>query len=132
MKIFFSALFGFAFSLFAEGFSRIIISFFHNQSFAFFGVGSLPSVSWIIIIYIVSIIAYWLGGMFAQTLANKSSKKAWYLLLIIFVFWVIFSILATYRVVPIWYVVSYPFAGLLGLILALKIYTKSVYEISSN
>lgn len=128
MKNLFAALFGFLFSLFAEGFSRIIISFFHGKQFTFFGIDALPSLSWIIIIYVVSFISYWLGGMFAQTLANQTSNKAWYILLAITFFWMLFSVLATYRVVPLWYVVSYPFAGLLGLLLALKLYKKSTNE----
>ena len=70
--------------------------------------------------------------MFEQTIANDSHKNAWTILLFIFFFWVIFSILATYRVVPLWYVVTYPFAGLIGLILAKKTYTITIHETTTT
>jgi|TARA_R100000541_G_scaffold58037_3_gene68761 membrane protein insertase Oxa1/YidC/SpoIIIJ len=118
LKTFFSALFGFIFSLFVEGFSRIIISFFHKQDFYFFGVESLPTNSWIVIIYIVSFMATWLGVMLAQSIADPESKKAFNIFTLIITCWLTFEILASIKVVPIWYLTTFPFTSVFGLLAA--------------
>tara|TARA_R110002049_G_scaffold26364_1_gene91850 strand:- start:2305 stop:2709 length:405 start_codon:yes stop_codon:yes gene_type:complete len=123
LKAFFSALFGLGFSLFVEGFSRIIISFFHKQEFYFFGVGALPSPFWILIIYIVSIISTWLGTMLAVSIANKATNKAYIFSTILVSLWIVFEILSSLRMVPIWYLITFPITSILGLILARFTYT---------
>ncbi len=120
MKPLLASIFGLGFSLFVEGFSRIIISFFHKQSFVFFGIDSLPGISWIVIIYFVSLVATWLGAMLALSIANEQSKKAFRIFSILLVLWILFELLVTYQVVPIWYVISFPFTSILGLIAAHK------------
>jgi hypothetical protein len=118
LKAFFSAVFGFGFGLFVEGFSRIIISFFHKQEFYFFGIESLPGFSWILIIYIVSFMATWLGVMLALSMADPNSKKAFYVITFFIVFWIIFETLASIKVVPLWYLITFPITSLLGLLAA--------------
>lgn len=118
LKAFFSAVFGFGFGLFVEGFSRIIISFFHKQEFYFFGIESLPGFSWILIIYIVSFMATWLGVMLALSMADPHSKKAFYVITSLIIFWIIFETLASLKVVPLWYLMTFPITSLLGLFTA--------------
>ena len=118
MKTFFSALFGFVFSLFVEGFSRIIISFFHKQEFFFFGIDSLPSSSWVFIIYIVSMISTWLGVMLSLSIADPKSKKAYSIVSVFIILWIIFEMLSSYRMVPLWYLFTFPLTSTAGLIAA--------------
>lgn len=122
MRTLLAALFGFGFSIFTEGFSRIIISFFHKQSFVFFGIDSLPGISWITIIYFVSTISSWLGAMLAQSIAHKKSKSALYFFILFLFVWILFELIVTYRVVPLWYLISFPITSLFGVFLAHKTY----------
>lgn len=118
LKAFFSAVFGFGFGLFVEGFSRIIISFFHKQEFYFFGIESLPGFSWILIIYIVSFMATWLGVMLALSMADPNSTKAFYVVSSLIILWIVFETLASFKVVPHWYLLTFPITSLLGLLAA--------------
>ena len=118
LKSFFSALFGFGFSLFVEGFSRIIISFFHKQDFYFFGIDALPSTSWIVIIYFVSALSTWLGVMLALSFADPNSKKAYYIITVLIIFWIAFETLSSLKMVPLWYLTTFPITSLTGLIMA--------------
>lgn len=116
-------MFGFGFSLFVEGFSRIIISFFHKQEFSFFGIDALPSVSWIIIIYFVSILSTWLGVMLALSFSDPNSKTAYYIVTALIILWITFETLSSLTMVPLWYLVTFPITSLAGLIIAKFSYT---------
>lgn len=127
MKAFLAAIFGFGFSLFVEGFSRIIISFFHKQEFYFFGISALPSPSWILIIYVVSVVSTWLGVMLALSIANKNSDRAFFYVSALIILWIIFEILASVKVVPYWYLFSFPITSIIGLLLA-----NYTYKLNNN
>lgn len=133
LKAFFSAVFGFLFGLFVEGFSRIIISFFHKQDFYFFGIDALPGLSWISIIYFVSFTATWLGVMLALSMADPNSKKAFYIISFLIISWIIFEVLASISVVPLWYLFTFPITSLLGLFTAKFTYNlNKIHNASSD
>jgi hypothetical protein len=118
LKTFFSAVFGFGFSLFVEGFSRIIISFFHQQDFYFFGIDALPSPSWIIIIYVVSAVSTWLGVMLTLSISDPNSKNGYLIVSSLIIVWIIFETLSSIKMVPVWYLSTFPFTSLIGLVVA--------------
>lgn len=118
MKTFFSALFGFTFSLFVEGFSRIIISFFHKQEFYFFGIDALPSPSWVLIIFIVSGLSTWLGMMLTLSISDPNTTRATIIFTSFLVLWITFELLSSYNMIPLWYLCTFPLTSVIGLIAA--------------
>jgi len=118
LKTFFSAVFGFGFSLFVEGFSRIIISFFHKQEFFFFGIDALPSASWILIIYIVSGLSTWLGMMLTLTISDPNTTKATAIFSSLLGLWILFELLSSFNMIPLWYLCTFHLTSVIGLIAA--------------
>lgn len=132
IKNFLIALFGFVFAIFVEGFSRIIISFFHKVNFQFFGIDALPGISWIITIYFVSVIATWLGAMLAMSMSGDNAEITFRNLIGIFILWLVFGVLVTYKTIPIWYVLSFPIMTILGLVFAQYTFKLNQHAISDR
>ena len=62
--------------------------------------------------------ATWLGVMLALSMADPNSKKAFYIISSLIVLWIIFETLASIKVVPTWYLMTFPITTLLGLFTA--------------
>lgn len=108
----------FLFSLFLEGFIRIIILFYNKSDFVFWGITNLPSPSWIIVIYISVIIIAWLSGMLTVTICGFSPGKHLIALGIVFLLWRANEILQTISTEPLWYLLTIPLCSLTGIYLA--------------
>ncbi len=109
---------GFILSLFVEGFSRIIISFFFTIEFSFFGLSSIPDTSWVIVVYLVSIISSWLGCMMTMTVAGFSPRYHLLAFLALTLLWSAFEIASSLTMVPYWYLFTFPFTSIVGIVLA--------------
>ncbi len=114
--------FGFGLNLFIEGFTRIIISFFHTLEPAFFGIDALPGIPWIVSVYLVSIVASWLGAMMTLTIAGFAPRKHLIAFLILLLLWTGFEILSSLNNTPAWYLLSFPLTSLAGALLAYYTY----------
>lgn len=120
MKSFISVVGAFLFSIFLEGFIRIIIFFYHQTELSFFGVSQLPDTSWVFVIYLSVLIISWLSGMLAVSFTGFSPKKHLLALAVISVLWRLNEIVQTINIEPDWYIFSIPFVSLFGLFLAFK------------
>lgn len=120
MKSFMSVFGAFLFSIFLEGFIRIIIFFYHQTELNFFGISKLPDFSWIYVIYISVGIISWLSGMLAVSFAGFSPKKHLLALASLFFIWRLNEIIQTFNSEPQWYIFTIPFVSFLGLFLAYK------------
>lgn len=130
LKTLLISLFGFCFGLFVEGFSRIIITFFHKTELSFFGTIGLPSTSWVIVIFVVSFVGSWLGSMLAFSFAKNKTQKVFTILLVIQILWIVFETLASFSVLPAWYLITFPITSILAIFTAK--YTYQLNEISTN
>ncbi len=118
MKSIGAVLLGFILSLFVEGFSRIIISFFFTIEFSFFGLSSVPSTSWVIVVYVVSIISSWLGCMMTMTVAGFAPRYHLLAFLTLTLLWSVFEITSSITMIPYWYLFTFPFTSIAGILLA--------------
>lgn len=105
MKSFISIFGAFLFSIFSEGFIRVIIIFYHKSEFSFFGLGALPSPSWIWIIFGSLILIYWLSGMLIVTVTGTSVIKHLTGYGTVLILWRIFELLLSSASEPLWYYV---------------------------
>lgn len=108
----------FLFSIFLEGFTRLIIIFYHQGEFAFFGISKLPSISWTIIILVSVIAISWISGMLTVTITGFSPIKHLISLAFLFILWRLNEIVLTHDVEPTWYLFAITFSSLSGLYLA--------------
>lgn len=118
MKSILTVLGTFTFSLFLEGFTRLIILFYNKSEFVYWGVSSLPSPSWIIVIYISVLVISWLCGMLTITISGFSPLKHLIALGFIFMLWRLNEILQTFDSEPLWYLFTIPLCSLAGIYLA--------------
>ncbi|RNC85346.1 MAG: hypothetical protein ED557_00810 [Balneola sp.] len=105
----------FIFSIFVEGFIRIIVLFYHKTEFTFWGVSSLPSPGWAVALVIASLLIYWLSGMLVVTATMYSPKKHLLSLGMLLLLLKGSEVLQTYSIEPMWYLImilSSPFIGL--------------------
>lgn len=122
MKSIIAVIFGFGFNLFIEGFARIIISFFHTLEPSFFGIEALPGTPWIISVYLVSIIATWLGAMMALTIAGFDPLKHLIAFMFLLTLWSAFEIVSSLYNSPAWYLFTFPITSFAGALLAYYTY----------
>ena len=108
----------FLFSLFLEGFIRVIILFYNKSEFEYWGITNLPSPSWIIVIYISVIIIAWLSGMLTVTISGYAPSKHLIALGVVFLSWRVNEILQTIGTEPLWYLITIPVCSLAGIYLA--------------
>lgn len=108
----------FLFSIFVEGFIRIIIVFYHQGVFSFFGISSLPSNSWVVILLIALLVIYWLCGMLTVTITESSPKKHLIALWVLISLFRINEIVHFYSIEPTWYLITIFFIPLLSLSLS--------------
>lgn len=118
MKSFLTVSGSFLFSVFVEGFIRVIIIFYHKGEFSIFGISNLPGVTWAIIILISMTIISWLSGMLAVTISGFSPIKHLCSLGVLFLLWRTIEISSVYNTDPLWYLVLSVFASFGGLYLA--------------
>tara|TARA_R110000868_G_scaffold304437_30_gene565540 strand:+ start:2591 stop:2989 length:399 start_codon:yes stop_codon:yes gene_type:complete len=108
----------FLFSIFLEGFIRVIIIFYHQESFIFFGTSSLPGLSWVLIIIVSTTVISWICGMLTVTIVDVSPIRHLFALAFLLLFWRITEIIQTYTSEPIWYLIGITAATFLGLYLS--------------
>ncbi|MFA5667762.1 MAG: hypothetical protein WC967_00835 [Balneolaceae bacterium] len=109
---------GFVLNLFFEGFSRIIIAFFFTIEYSFWGISALPNKSWILIIYLVSVVSSWFGCMITLTMAGSAPRKHLIAFLVLTLLWSTFEILGSIKVVPSWYLFTFPLTSVAGIFIA--------------
>lgn len=83
----------FLFSIFLEGFIRVIILFYHQQEFHLFGTESLPGLSWILIVAVSVFLCSWISSMLSVTLTNYAAGKHLIALAVLFLGWRLLEIL---------------------------------------
>ncbi len=118
----------FLFSVFVEGFIRVIIIFYHKGEFSIFGISTLPGVSWAIIILVSILIVSWLSGMLAVTITGFAPVKHLLFLAVLFLFWRATEISKIYTSDPLWYLilsVAVSFGGLYLAYLTQKSHVKA-------
>lgn len=108
----------FLFSVFVEGFIRIIIIFYHLGEFKFFGISTLPSFLWVIVILSSIPVITWLSGMLTITIASYAKEKHLYALGVLLLLWRFNELIQTYEVEPVWYLISLILLTISGLSLA--------------
>ncbi len=118
MKSIGAVLLGFILSLFIEGFSRIIISFFFTIDFSFFGMSSVPGASWVLVVYVISIISSWFGCMMTMTVAGYAPRYHLLAFLSLTLLWSAFEIVSSLTMIPYWYLFTFPFTSIVGILLA--------------
>lgn len=118
MKSILTVLGSFLFSVFVEGFIRVIIIFYHKGEFSIFGISTLPGVSWAIIILVSILIVSWLSGMLAVTISGFAPVEHLLFLAALFMLWRATEIFNIYNSDPLWYLILSVFASSGGLFLA--------------
>ncbi len=108
----------FLFSVFVEGFIRVIIIFYHKGEFSLFGISNLPGITWAIIILVSILIISWLSGMLTVTISGFAPVKHLLSLGVLFFFWRTTEIVSIYGTDPGWYLVLSIIASAGGLYLA--------------
>ncbi|MBO6524420.1 MAG: hypothetical protein JJ971_11375 [Balneolaceae bacterium] len=118
MKSFLTVFGSFLFSVFVEGFIRVIIIFYHKGEFSIFGISSLPGVSWAIIILVSILIVSWLSGMLTITITGFAPVKHLLSLAVLFMLWRATEIINIYSSDPLWYLILSVIVSSGGLYLA--------------
>ena len=114
----------FLFSVFVEGFIRIVITFYHQQEFSLFGISSLPNLSWAVLIIIPVAIINWLSGMLTITLASFSPLKHLAALTVLVSLWRVNELVQSITYEPIWYFIAIFASAVIGLSLAYVMFKK--------
>ncbi len=114
----------FLFSIFVEGFIRIIVLFYHKSEFTFWGVSALPSPSWAIILVLASLLIYWLSGMLTVTATMHSPKKHLLSLAGLILLIKGNEVYQTYDIEPLWYLILILSAPIIGLYLSFFAHSK--------
>ncbi len=125
MKSILTVLGSFLFSVFVEGFIRVIIIFYHKEEFSLFGITNLPGLSWVIIILFTMLIISWLAGMLTITISEFSPVKHLVSLTFLFIVWRLFEVLQTYETEPVLYHISIVLISLTGIYLAFLTHKKT-------
>lgn len=120
--------------LFFEGFSRLIISFYHRIDYQFAGISHLPDPSWIIVLLLTVFISTWLMAMLALTILNRDALTHTLILGGIVVLWRGLEIYHTIGTSsePLWYVSLVFILHLVALALAYKLYHRQHEIIASK
>ena len=103
MKSIVSVLGAFLFTIFSEGFIRVIIIFYHKSEFLFFGTTPLPSSIWSIIIFAALLLIYWLSGMLVVTITNFAVVKHLVSFATLLLLWRVNEYVQTDGMEPVWY-----------------------------
>lgn len=93
----------FLFTIFTEGFFRVIIIFYHKSEFALFGMASLPSYNWIAIIFAALIVIYWLAAMVVITIVPSATVKHLLSFGALLLLWRVNEMVQTSFAEPFWY-----------------------------
>jgi hypothetical protein len=128
MKSFFSLTLGFIGLLFLEGFSRLIMAFYHHIEFHFYGVSHLPSASWIPLLFMVILISTWLITMLILTITNTRLLLHSLLFLGMVLVWRGIEIANSYQSEPVWYLITICLLHIIGVILAYFLYRKQQFS----
>jgi len=56
--------------------------------------------------------------MLAVSFANKQANKAYLIITILIILWIVFETLSSLLMVPSWYLITFPLTSVIGLILA--------------
>ncbi|MEQ9310470.1 MAG: hypothetical protein RLN90_13530 [Balneolaceae bacterium] len=115
MKSVITVLGSFLFSIFLEGFIRIIIIFYHQENFSFFGSSSLPGISWVLIVIISSGIINWISGMLTVTITGFAPKRHLLALTTLVLLFRINEIIQTHHIEFFWYLGAITTTSLTGL-----------------
>jgi hypothetical protein len=108
MKSIITVFAAFLFCVFCEGFSRLIIIFYHKSEFSLFGAGALPSFKWIYLIFGALILIYWLAGMLTITVTNFAPKRHLLSLGLLLILWRVNEMIQTSFEEPlIYYLISF-------------------------
>lgn len=83
----------------------------------------MPNTSWVIIIYLVSFLATWLGTMLCLTIADPNFKTAFKIITGLFCLWILFETLSSFKIIPPWYLVTFPITTIMGLLIAKYTYS---------
>lgn len=130
MKAFLTLTGAFIGYFFLEGFTRIIIMFYHRDEFQYYGISHLPGHAWSIIILAGVLVITWLLCMVVLSVLRE--KPALYASLFgsILLLWRSFEIANSHHSEPAWYLISVVHLHLLGTFLAYKLYVRN-YEAPS-
>ena len=115
----------FLFSIFVEGFIRVIIIFYHKGEFSLFGISTLPGISWAIIILVSILIISWLSGMLTVTISGFSPVKHLIALGGLFFLWRLNEIFQSINTEPAWYLLAIVIVSFSGLYLSYLTQKKS-------
>jgi len=118
MKSIITVIGSFLFSIFLEGFIRIIVIFYHQESFTFLGTTSLPGLSWIIILIISIGIISWISGMLTVTITGFAPVKHLLALSTLVLLFRLNEIIVMHTTESIWYLGGMTFSSLTGLYLS--------------
>ena len=120
MKSILVVLGAFLFSIFVEGFSRVIVIIYHQQEFSMFGISSLPGIEWVVILYFAVLATGWISGMLTVTITGFAPGKHLIALGILMLLWRASEIIQLFGSEPTWYLLTLPLASVTALILAYK------------
>lgn len=109
----------FIFSLFIEGFSRIIIIFYHKQELEFFGYLSLPGWQWTLIIGLSIFLSTWIAAMLIVTITDFKPFNHLSAFFILIVLWRVSEFQAMGEFSNIWYSIGLVIVQAISLGLAL-------------
>lgn len=118
MKSIITVLGSFLFTIFLEGFIRVIVIFYHQESFVFLGTSALPGLSWVAIVIISVGVISWISGMLTVTITGFAPTKHLLALVTLVLFFRINEIMQTYTTESIWYLVGITCSSLTGLYLS--------------
>lgn len=124
MKSVLTFIFGFLSLFFLEGFSRLIIAFYHRIEFSFYGLPDLPGNLWVIAIMVSILVTTWLVTMLILTIINKRNLFNAVLFAVILVGWRSIEIANSYQSEPVWYFITLGFMHLSGVTIAYFIYER--------
>lgn len=130
MKPFFTLAGAFAGYFFLEGFTRLIIMFYHRDEFQFYGISHLPGSAWSVIILVSILVITWLLCMVVLSILRKKPALYAGLFTGILLVWRTFEIANSFHTEPTWYLASVVLLHLLGSVLAYQLYVRS-YETAS-
>lgn len=125
MKSILTVLGAFLFSVFVEGFTRVIIIFYHQLEFSFFGISTLPNTTWGIIFLGSVLVINWISGMLTISVMHSSPKPHILALGILIILFRTNEFFMTRNSEPLWYLISLFLISLLGIALAYLTYSRT-------
>lgn len=118
MKSIITVIGSFLFSIFLEGFIRLIVIFYHQENFVFLGTSSLPNFSWVLIVIVSASVISWICGMLTVTITGFAPKKHLFALAVLILMFRVNEIFQTYKIESLWYLIAITFSSLAGLYLS--------------